>query len=104
MCHLCLMLKGIRLFFDEMATDALEAKALSYERDYIDIYSNSWGPDDKGFEVVGPDRLTQLALKDGAEKVKNEMFFTLYKVACFCFFSELGFVNLILIKALRAKS
>ena len=65
------MLKGIRLFFDEMATDALEAKALSYEREYIDIYSNSWGPDDKGFEVVGPDKLTQLALKDGAQKVKS---------------------------------
>ena len=52
-----------------MATDALEAKALSHERDYIDIYSNSWGPSDKGFEVVGPDKLTQSALKDGAEKV-----------------------------------
>ena len=54
-----------------MATDALEAKALSHERDYIDIYSNSWGPGDKGFEVVGPDKLTQLALKDGAEKVQK---------------------------------
>ena len=53
-----------------MATDALEAKALSHERDYIDIYSNSWGPSDKGFEVVSPDKLTQSALKDGAEKVK----------------------------------
>ena len=62
-----------------MATDALEAKALSYERDYIDIYSNSWGPGDKGFEVVGPDKLTQLALKDGAEKVhvNDEMLFLL---------------------------
>ena len=76
MCHLCLMSKGIRLFFDEMATDALEAKALSYERDYIDIYSNSWGPDDKGFEVVGPDKLTQLALKDGAEKVMTFSIFS----------------------------
>jgi len=67
-----------------MATDAQEAKALSFNKDHIHIYSNSWGPGDKGFEVVGPDMLTQLALKDGAEKVKNEMFFTLFKVACFC--------------------
>ena len=66
-----------------MATDALEAKALSYERDYIDIYSNSWGPGDKGFEVVGPDKLTQLALKDGAEKVhvNDEMLFLLHVIS-----------------------
>jgi len=69
MCCLCPLFEGIRLFFEEMATDTQEAQALSYERDYIDIYSNSWGPGDKGFEVVGPDKLTQLALKDGAEKV-----------------------------------
>ena len=63
-----------------MATDAMEAKALSHERDYIDIYSNSWGPGDKGFEVVGPDKLTQLALKDGAEKVQNEFGFFLFLI------------------------
>ncbi|CAH3192253.1 unnamed protein product [Porites evermanni] len=32
-----------------MATDMTEAKALMFNRDYIDIYSNSWGPDDRGF-------------------------------------------------------
>lgn len=61
-----------------MATDALEAKALSYKRDYIDIYSNSWGPSDKGFEVVGPDKLTQSALEDGAQKVNDEIFCYLF--------------------------
>ena len=52
-----------------MATDLLEAKALSFNRNYIDIYSNSWGPNDNGFEVDGPGRLTQIALEEGAEKV-----------------------------------
>jgi len=67
-----------------MATDAEEAKALSHERDYIDIYSNSWGPGDKGFEVVGPDKLTQLVLKDGAEKVH---------LVKFIFFSVVYFIT-----------
>lgn len=31
---------------DGDVTDLVEAKALSFNRDYIDIYSASWGPDD----------------------------------------------------------
>jgi hypothetical protein len=31
----------------------LEARALSYNRDHIDIYSASWGPDDNGQSVDG---------------------------------------------------
>lgn len=54
-----------------MATDDLEYKALSHESDHVDIYSNSWGPQDVGFTIRGPGRLTQLALKNGAEKVTN---------------------------------
>lgn len=57
------------MFFDEMATDDLECKALSFKRDYVDIYCNSWGPDDRGFEVVGPGPLAQRALQRGAEEV-----------------------------------
>ena len=60
---------GIRLFFDEMATDDLECKALSHKKNLIDIYSNSWGPDDRGFAVAGPGPLTRDALKKGAEEV-----------------------------------
>lgn len=52
-----------------MATDAQEARALSFRTDYIDIYSNSWGPGENGFEVDGPEKYTQIALKDGTEKV-----------------------------------
>ena len=52
-------------------TDINEAKSLSYERDIVDIYSNSWGPYDGGFIVDGPGSLTQLALKNGTEEVGN---------------------------------
>ena len=51
------------------ATDDLECRALSHEKDYIDIYSNSWGPDDTGYTVVGPGPLTQRALQTGTEEV-----------------------------------
>lgn len=68
-------LSGIRLFFRLKASDAEEAKALSYASDHIDIYSNSWGPDDKGFTVAGPGYLTKLALQNGVEKVHVACFF-----------------------------
>ena len=45
---------GIRLYMDDMAPDERQAKALMYNHHYIDIYSNSWGPGDMGFEVRGP--------------------------------------------------
>ena len=51
------------------ASDADEARALSHATEHIDIYSNSWGPDDKGFTVAGPGPLTERALRNGAEKV-----------------------------------
>ena len=68
-CYFCSILQGIRLFFRTKASDADEARALSYAKNYIDIYSNSWGPTDRGFEVAGPGHLTQRALQNGAEKV-----------------------------------
>ena len=57
------------MFTNRKATDKDEAKALRFNRDHIDIYSNSWGPSDKGIEVVGPGHLTQETLKEDAEKV-----------------------------------
>ena len=60
---------GIRLTNPTLASDADEARALSYASDHIDIYSNSWGPFDWGNSVVGPGHLTQLALQLGTEKV-----------------------------------
>ncbi|RMX56138.1 hypothetical protein pdam_00012113 [Pocillopora damicornis] len=54
-----------------MATDDVEAIALSFKRNYIDIYSNSWGPGDMGFEVHGPVNLTQSVLEKGSNASIN---------------------------------
>ena len=50
-------------------TDMNEARSLSYRRDLVDIYSNSWGPYDSGANVEGPGHLTKLAFKNGAAEV-----------------------------------
>ncbi|ESO09142.1 hypothetical protein HELRODRAFT_74170, partial [Helobdella robusta] len=55
---------GIRML-QEVQTDAQEAHALSFKPNFIDIYSNSWGPNDGGKIVDGPKTLTQTALLKG---------------------------------------
>ena len=50
-------------------TDINEAQSLSYKRETVDIYSNSWGPFDSGRNVEGPEYLTSLALKNGVREV-----------------------------------
>ena len=45
------------------------AEALGHYNDHIGIYSNSWGPRGNGRIVEGPDLLTTVTLKNGAEKV-----------------------------------
>uniref|UniRef100_H2ZVQ7 Peptidase S8/S53 domain-containing protein n=1 Tax=Latimeria chalumnae TaxID=7897 RepID=H2ZVQ7_LATCH len=57
----------IRLL-DGQVTDAMEAAALTYNNNYIDIYSCCWGPGDKGMKMDGPKRLASKAFKEGAEK------------------------------------
>lgn len=54
---------------DGEVTDLVEATALSYNRDYIDIYSASWGPDDDGKTVDGPGFLALKAIEDGIKYV-----------------------------------
>ncbi len=56
---------GIRLL-DGKVTDRLEAEALSYNLNYIDIFSASWGPLDDGKTVDGPGTLARQALLNGA--------------------------------------
>ena len=51
------------------ATDAEEASGLGYQDNYIDVYSNSWGPSDFGFVVDGPDTLVQNTLRTGVTEV-----------------------------------
>merc|ERR1739844_259907 len=47
------------------------AAALSFNRNHIDIYSASWGPDDDGRTVDGPGPLATRALYEGASKGRN---------------------------------
>ncbi|XP_072433688.1 PC3-like endoprotease variant B isoform X1 [Chiloscyllium punctatum] len=61
---------GIRIL-DGKVTDALEAASLTYNNNYIDIYSCCWGPKDNGRNFDGPRLLTTKALQEGAEKGRN---------------------------------
>ena len=54
---------------DGQATDILEGSSLSFQSDYIDIYSNCWGPKDDGKTFGKPGKLAQEALMQGALKV-----------------------------------
>jgi subtilisin-like proprotein convertase family protein/subtilisin family serine protease len=62
-------LAGIRLLASEIS-DAEEAEALSYKRDHIHIYSNSWGPAD-GYGAEGPGPLTLKAFEDNIHHGRN---------------------------------
>ena len=55
---------------DGRVTDDIECDSISYNRNYIDIYSASWGPEDDGKTIDGPKTCTKRALKDGVKKVQ----------------------------------
>lgn len=59
---------GIRILGKNALTDNLKAKGISLKPDYVDIYSNSWGPSDSGFEIGEAGVVTEEALKQGAVK------------------------------------
>ena len=50
-------------------SDALKAKGLGFRQDYVDIYSNSWGPDNTGHEVAEIGVMTERVLNQGALQV-----------------------------------
>jgi furin len=58
---------GIRML-DGAVTDLLEAEAVTYNNQYIDIYSASWGPTDDGKTMEGPHHYCQQALREGVTK------------------------------------
>ncbi|XP_023266296.1 proprotein convertase subtilisin/kexin type 4-like [Seriola lalandi dorsalis] len=58
---------GIRLL-NGSVTDAMEATALTFNMQFIDMYVCSWGPRDDGAEMDGPHSLTERALRLGAHK------------------------------------
>ena len=55
-------------------TDVVEASSLSFKPNYIDIYSNSWGPKDDGATVDGPGKLAKKAFVDGVTKVSHSKY------------------------------
>jgi len=60
--------KGVRML-DGVVNDVVEAKALSLNTNYIDIYSASWGPEDDGETVDGPGPLAKRAFVNGVTSV-----------------------------------
>lgn len=50
-------------------SDQMEAAALGFRNNFIDIYSNSWGPGNMGWIVVGPGPLLDVVLKNGTRSV-----------------------------------
>jgi len=54
---------------DGQATDALEASALGFRGDHIDIYINCWGPKDDGKTFGKPGPMAANALRTGAQQV-----------------------------------
>lgn len=65
-----ILFKGVRIL-DEELTDELTAKGLGFRQNYVDIYSNSWGPEDNGREVAEVGVMTEKVLSQGAFKVYN---------------------------------
>ncbi|CAG2065089.1 unnamed protein product, partial [Timema podura] len=61
------MVTGVRML-DGAVNDAVEARALGLNPDYIDIYSASWGPEDDGKTVDGPGPLARRAFIHGVTK------------------------------------
>ena len=59
---------GVRML-DGGVNDYVEAKALSFRRNHIDVYSASWGPEDDGKTVDGPGPLARRAFIEGVLKV-----------------------------------
>ena len=70
---LMILFAGVRML-DGQATDILEGSSLSFQSNYIDIYSNCWGPKDDGKTFGKPGRLAQEALMRGALEVYKKTY------------------------------
>ena len=69
---------GVRLLTSFGNTDMEKAAALSYGRDIIDVYSNSWGPPDSGYHAMKPGTLSTLALKQGVNEVLQAAIYSIF--------------------------
>ena len=63
---------GVRML-DGDVSDSVEAQALSFNPQHIDIYSASWGPEDNGRVIEGPDKLAREAFHQGILKVRSQL-------------------------------
>ena len=63
-------LVGLRLIAGSV-TDEQEASAMAWKNDIIEIKSNSWGPDDTGKVLKGPEPLTAAAFEDATTNGRN---------------------------------
>lgn len=61
----------IRLLSFFGTTDMQEAMALSHESETVQVYSNSWGPEDRGDVVEGPGMLLQTLFVDATQNVST---------------------------------
>lgn len=59
---------GIKML-DGIVNDRIEAEALGYRVDLVDIYTASWGPPDDGKSLDTPGRLASEALERGIREV-----------------------------------
>ena len=50
-------------------SDLTEANALGHMSNYVQVYSNSWGPSDFGFIVAGPETLVKKTFETGIAQV-----------------------------------
>ena len=68
------MIAGIALLGAN--SDMNEALSLSFRRDIVDIYSNSWGPFNSASRVDGPGTLTGQALEMGVREVYSHVLYS----------------------------
>ena len=65
-CHIVVSIRvspALRLISAPGGTDVDEADALSWRSEEVDIYSNSWGPEDSGTAVMGPGELLEMVFE-----------------------------------------
>ena len=64
---------GAVRMLDGDVTDAIEARSLSLNYNHVQIYTNSWGPNDDGATMEGPGPLAELAFEKGASQGRNNL-------------------------------
>jgi len=66
---------------DGVVTDSLEARALSFNLDHVDVFSASWGPSDDGTTLERPGRLASAAFDKGIRQVSSALTSFLFYLA-----------------------